>query len=418
MNIVVGTLILIIGIITALQLSILFIAGDMYDIQHIHKMRKMKDMDFSPLLSIVISAFNEDKVIYRTLQSIYSSDYKNFEVIVVNDGSKDDTSREVKRFIQDTGVENLTFVDQLNAGKASGLNNGIKNYAKGSLIMSLDADSIVTKTTVSKAVEYFKDTDVIAIAACVRVINDYTLLGILQNIEYIFSYKLKKARTFFNAEYIIGGVGATFRREILESCEYYDTLSQTEDIALTLKIINKHGNKENRVIYAADVVCLTQGVPNLKALFKQRYRWKYGFLQALYKNRSLILNRSNKYSKLLTFYNLPLSIYGEILSLIDPFLLLFVIYYTIRFQDLSLFAGMFIFLGSYTLLTILSDEYSNWREKGELILFVPLSYLFFVTLGIIGDIAIFKSLLHIKGIIHTPETTVHTWDTTRATVRE
>ena len=400
-EIILAYLIIILGTINAIRMSFLFISGDVYDCFWARNKRKFVKKNYRPLISIIIAAYNEEKVIKRTLDSIYASKYRNFEVVIVDDGSKDRTGRIVKRF-KNNKLRNLTLVSQENGGKAIALNNALKNYVKGNLIMTLDADSVLANDALKKVIVYFCNPKVVAVASNVKIIKQNSLLGIIQYIEYLLGYRLKKAYTVLNNEYIIGGIGSTFRKSAIKHVNYYDTDTVTEDIDLTMKIIAK-GNKNNKVIYASDVICYTEPAMNVSDLFKQRYRWKFGRFQTLYKNVGLFFNRSKIYSKPLTFLQLPFVIYSELAFLIDPILVTFIIYLCIKYRETASLLGVFSFLAFYVILAIVSDEHLSHKERIYFIIFAPLSYFFFFIISLVEYAALVKSIIRYKGIIYARE---------------
>ena len=113
------------------------------------------------------------------------------------------------------------------------------------------------------------------------------MLGWVQRLEYAVVHRLKQGYTVFNCEYVIGGVGSMFRTSVVRACGYFDTDTMTEDIDFSMKILSVHGNFDWRIIFAADAIAYTQAVPSLRGLLRQRFRWKFGRLQAFYKHRSL-----------------------------------------------------------------------------------------------------------------------------------
>lgn len=143
------------GIVNLLRLSILTFLTTIYDsfltrtkikkpiINKINSFGKVSTYKYRPIVSVIIAAYNEEKVIYRTLESLFQSTYKKIQVVVVNDGSKDQTEEVVAEFIRNNPDKQVTYVFQNNQGKAHALNNGIKNHVRGKIIMCLDADSVL-----------------------------------------------------------------------------------------------------------------------------------------------------------------------------------------------------------------------------------------------------------------------------------
>lgn len=404
-----GTLIIFLGIVNLIRMFLSLSLGEVYDVLHAFKKDKIYHSPYRPFISIVIAAYNEKKSISKTLTSIYESTYKNFEVVVIDDGSLDNTSLKVKQFKKRMNAKNLLLIRQKNMGKAHALNNGIKNYAKGKLIMSLDADSLIDRDTLKKVLPYFRNRQVSALATNVRVIKQRTFLGAVQYIEYLMGYRLKKAFTVLNNEYIIGGIGSVFRRGILKTVKYYDTDTVTEDIDLTMKIVAR-GNKVRKVIYGSDVLCFTQPVLSLRDLFRQRFRWKFGRFQTLWKNKKLFFNSHDTYTKSLTFLQLPSVLYSEFVFLFEPLFLLFVFYLAFHYKDPLSLLSLLTFLGIYSCLVIVSDKYLSVKEKIPYILISPFAYILFSVVSVVEYIALIKCIMQAQRIFLTEKTGICNWN--------
>lgn len=284
-----------------------------------------------------------------------------------------------------------------NVGKAAGVNYCIQKYAKGELIMTLDADCVLHEHAVRNAVRYFADPKVVGVAANVRLMDKRSVLGILQQFEHMIGYRSKKFYTLANCEFIVGGVASTYRRSILKQVGYYDTDTQTEDIGLSMKIVAQ-GNRQNRLVYAADVVAATESVHSLRALLKQRYRWKMGSLQNLVKYIRLVGNPSRAYSPSLTFYRLPMAFLSEVILLLQPFVLSYIIFLSIRYATIGFFLGAYMTITLYVLATIWPDEHFSVRRKLGLSLYAPSLYFIFYVMDAVQVIAIVRCLLKPKEV--------------------
>ncbi len=403
--------ILLLGFINFFRLTLLTILTIAYDrfiarnnllkrsTSSLSKSGKKNYYRYSPLVSVVIAAYNEEKVIKRTLSFLFNSSYKHIEVIVVNDGSKDKTEDKVLEFIKENPDKKVTYVYQANQGKAHALNNAINNHVKGKLMMCLDADSILTKNALRNCVPYFRNRNTKALATNVKIITDISLLGLIQKIEYLMGYHLKKALTVGNIEYIIGGVGSVFRTSVIRKLGAYDTDTVTEDIDLTMKVV-RLGNKKNLLVYAEDVVVFTEGTLSLKALFKQRFRWKFGRFQTFWKNRDLFFNRDKKYSKFLTFVYLPFQLFSEVTFLFDPLFIAYIAYISIKVGDITSYYGMFLFMMFYVAIAIVTDYMSSAKERSILLLFTPISYLMFLLVSIVEYCGLIQCIIKWKEIIY------------------
>jgi poly-beta-1,6-N-acetyl-D-glucosamine synthase len=413
-----------IGIVNVIRMLIYLLASDYYTVrEELKSKRNASKRPYVPTVSVVVPAHNEGKIILKTLESLHASNYpKNkMEIIIVDDGSTDNTADIVRKFITmfnkhtyelrygikyeprghsinreltPRSVETFktTLITQPNGGKAEALNNGMRNYAQGKLIMCLDADSLVDKDMVRNSVAYFRDRKVAALASNVIIMEDGSVLSLVQRFEYLISYHMKKAQTTLNVEYIIGGIGSMFRASILKSVDYYDTNTMTEDIDLTMKIIMK-GNKSRRVVYAADALTYTEAVPSFKSLIRQRFRWKYGRMQTFLKNPSIFFNPDKKYSKQLTWLMLPYAVFQEMLFIAEPLVVGYIFYTSIKYHSTATMVYALIVISSYILLNIWSTAHLSYKDKLRLTLLAPPMYLLMYMMSIVEYIALAQAII-------------------------
>jgi cellulose synthase/poly-beta-1,6-N-acetylglucosamine synthase-like glycosyltransferase len=436
------------NLISIIHIGLYTVGANSYDIVHFKKKRdalrkrrisRTKKLPSVALVSVIIPAHNEARVIRRTLDSVIASSYPNLEIIVVNDGSSDKTAQIVRDYIKRVkktpklrvwsyftadgyaSSRKLRYVrayrnkcrvkviSQRNQGKAAAMNNALKNHVKGQLIMCLDADSILHPQAIENSVRYFKDHHIIGVAANVRVIESKTILGKLQRFEHLIGYRSKKFYSLANCEFIVGGVASTYRKSVIKKVKFYDNDTMTEDIGLSLKIVAQKGNRKHQVVYAPDVVALTEGVQTFNDLLKQRYRWKMGNLQNLFKYRSLIGKYAPKqYSRALTMYRLPMALLSEVLLIIEPILLCYIIYLSITYQTFGILIGAYLTITLYTMSVFWPDEHLSVVEKLKMSLSGLWIYALFYIMDVVQIYAIFKSLRLYQNIIHR-EASLSTW---------
>jgi cellulose synthase/poly-beta-1,6-N-acetylglucosamine synthase-like glycosyltransferase len=406
---IIATLIIFFGLINLIRISIMLVGSDLYSLKQ-HKNNKKRTKNYEPKFSVIIPAYNESKTILRTISSVVASNYpKNkLQIIVIDDGSKDKTFSIANQYKQTNKISNLVVIRQKNTGKANALNNAIKNYATGELIMCLDADSCVDPSAIKNATKYFKNKNVAGLSSNVRIIQTGTLLNLIQQFEYLICYQMKRAQTYFNMEYIIGGIGSTFRKSILEEVNFYDTNTVTEDIDLTMKIISR-GNKKYKAIYGSDVIAFTESVIDIRGLIKQRYRWKYGRCQTFLKNRNMFFSLDKKYSKSLTLFYLPYALFGDLAFIIEPILTGFIFYVVIRYGDLTTLVSAFLLISSYIILNILAEDTIKIKDKIKLLLISPTMYFYFFILSFVEYIALIKAIINLKNLSSSIKQSNHTW---------
>ena len=404
--------IMIFGGFNLIRIATMLIATDLQEIrEHRLRRRKIEPKVKNPWISVILPAYNEELVIASSLKSVCANKYPHYEVIVVDDGSKDATSRRVRAFIKRNPASRVKLVRQKNAGKAHALNNAIAHHARGSLVMCLDADSTMAPDAIENSVRHFqRNPKLVAMASNVHILPGKTGFAMMQKFEYLLSYRLKRALNYMHLEYIIGGVGSTFKKEYIKKVGLYDTDTMTEDIDLTMKIIAL-GNKRHEIGYGYDVHTYTQGVLNFKDLVKQRFRWKFGRMQSFLKNRELFFNRHQKYRKGLTFYQLPYAIFGEFSLLLEPILVTFVVATAIAAGDGYSLIWMFGFMMLYMGAIILGDREISLRQRLILMLQAPLIWPLFYILSAAEFAALIKCLIRLPKLRASMQTThAASWD--------
>jgi cellulose synthase/poly-beta-1,6-N-acetylglucosamine synthase-like glycosyltransferase/peptidoglycan/xylan/chitin deacetylase (PgdA/CDA1 family) len=236
--------------------------------------------EFTPSVSIVVPAFDEAAGIERAVRSLAASAYPDFEVIVVDDGSADGTAELVERL----GLARVTVVRQANAGKPAALNRGLTAAGHDVLVM-VDADTVFEPETLERLVQPLADRRVGAVSGNTKVGNRRGLLGAWQHIEYVMGFNLDR-RLYDVLECmptVPGAIGA-FRRRALEQTGGIPSETLAEDTDLTIAL----GRAGWRVVYAEEARAWTEAPASLGALWRQRYRWCYGTLQAVWKHRAAL----------------------------------------------------------------------------------------------------------------------------------
>lgn len=244
--------------------------------------REQFDPSFKPSVSVVIAAFNEEKVIGRTIEVVLASHYPDLEIVVVDDGSKDDTHGEVARRFSGRGE--VRILRQENAGKAAALNRGIA-AARGEIIVALDADTLFLPDTIDKLVRRFQAPNVGAVAGNVKVGNRINPLTYWQAIEYITSQNLdRRAYAAINSVSVVPGAVGAWRRAAITGAGGYTTDTMAEDMDLTWRI-RRNGWQ---IVTDSAAIGYTEAPDTFAALFKQRFRWAFGTLQSLWKHRAAL----------------------------------------------------------------------------------------------------------------------------------
>lgn len=393
---IVTWLIIILGTINLVRMAFFMVGSDLYAVR-LARTRKRITFPHLPTFTVVIPAHNEERTIRASLTSVVQAHYDKdkLQIIVADDGSTDNTVRIVDECIQKYPACDIVLISRPNAGKAHALNNAIKTAARGELVMCLDADSSLDKEALVNAARHFADPRVVALSANVKIRRTGTLMNLIQTFEYLVCYQMKRAQTFFNIEYIIGGIGSTFRRSVLERVGHYDTDTMTEDIDLTMKLL-RLGNKEHRAIYGADVIAWTESVLTLRALIKQRFRWKWGRGQTFEKNWDMFFTRHKKHGKFLTWAYLPFALFSDIAFFFEPLVVSYIIYITALYGDWVTLVSAFTVIGMYLALNIVAENTVPWKDKMLFIALAPFMYFFFYLLSFAEYVALIKTYANYK----------------------
>ena len=232
-----------------------------------------------PRVTIIVPVFNEGAVIEGALRSLLKLNYPSYDVIVVDDGSTDETRAVAARLEGQHGRVTLRVVTKANGGKASALNAGIA-LARTPFVLCMDGDSRLAPDSLRHAMKHFADERVAAVAGNVKVVNRNNIWTRLQALEYIQGLNMpRRAQGFLRVVTIVPGPLGIFRRDVLQRVGGYETDTYAEDADVTLKIVTAGWH----IVYEDRAIAYTEAPENYLDLVKQRYRWTRGVLQALRK---------------------------------------------------------------------------------------------------------------------------------------
>ncbi|HEV2471677.1 MAG TPA: polysaccharide deacetylase family protein [Chthonomonadales bacterium] len=251
-------------------------------VQRVREKRRRFQTGFLPSVSVVIAAFNEEKVIVNTVRALLKSNVPELEIIVVDDGSWDatyDVAAEAFR-----SEPRVRLYRKHNGGKASALNVGLLE-ATGEVLVSLDADTLFTADTIRMLIRHFADPQVGAVSGNVRVGNARNLLTRWQSLEYITSQNFdRRGYDLLNCITVVPGAVGALRRSAVVSVGGYTSDTLAEDTDLTWKLRRAGW----RIVNDNSAMAYTEAPEKLSALARQRFRWAYGTLQCLWKHRAAL----------------------------------------------------------------------------------------------------------------------------------
>lgn len=254
---------------------------------------KRKPRKYNPFVTIIVPAYNEGTVLNNTVRSLMNSRYKRTEIVIIDDGSTDDTWPIAQALARK--YPKVRAYHQQNGGKSSAINNGVR-HARGSIIIGIDADTIFPPQTITKLVRHFKDPRVGAVAGVVKVGNVGGLLTRWQALEYALSISIERnAHALMNSIMIVPGACGAWRKEAIVAAGGLSHSTLAEDCDLTLKIQRLGRYK---ILQDNEAISYTEAPQQAKSLVKQRFRWTFGCIQALYKHRRVFFKKRHGYLSL------------------------------------------------------------------------------------------------------------------------
>ncbi len=261
----------------------------------LHKAPPASSPEYHPSVSVIIPAYNEQKVIAKTIESLLASEYEGpLEVLVIDDGSTDETVEAV----ESVNDSRLRLVRQSNSGKAYALQRGVV-VTKNEILIFADADTQFDRHAVALLAGTFEDSQIGAVSGHARVGNRSTFLARCQDLEYICGFNLdRRAYATWNCITVAPGAISAIRRTTIMAAGGFSYETLAEDTDLTLAI-HKTGY---RVEYQPQAIAYTEAPETFSALASQRFRWAYGTLQCVFKHADILFNPRYK---ALGFLSLP-----------------------------------------------------------------------------------------------------------------
>ncbi|SEG64163.1 glycosyltransferase [Paenibacillus sp. UNC499MF] len=281
------------------------------------KVKKLEEGLEEKSISVLVPAYNEELTIRNCIEAMEGLKYRNHEIIIINDGSKDATLRKlhelldlqeddrqvmqeltyqpVRAFYRSRQYPHMYVIDKHNGGKADSLNAGI-DYALSDIVITLDADSMLEGNSLQYVNQYFHDPDVMALGGTVkivqgaerkdgRILERFTGKGLIKSqiISYIHGFYVRKlTQSALNSIVVISGAFGAFYKEVLIQVDGFRS-TVGEDIDITLKIHEylKANGLSKKLVYAPEAVCYTECPENMPNFYKQRIRWQKAFIDCI-----------------------------------------------------------------------------------------------------------------------------------------
>ena len=249
------------------------------------RFRRLPRTNFAEPISVVIAAYNEEKLIAETLRTLFATDYKGeIEVVVVDDGSTDQTAAEIERIARNES--RIRLFQQENRGKARALQRGL-TAAHNGIVVFIDADTQCQRDTLPRLLEPFADERIGAVSGHAKVGNLRTFIARCQALEYTCGFNLdRRAYNRWKCITVVPGAISAIRKDAIDEAGGLSLETLAEDTDLTLSL---HRHRQ-RIVYVPDAIAWTEAPETFATLARQRSRWAYGTLQCLWKHRDMVFN--------------------------------------------------------------------------------------------------------------------------------
>jgi cellulose synthase/poly-beta-1,6-N-acetylglucosamine synthase-like glycosyltransferase len=323
---------------------------------------------YDPRVVVLIPAYNEEKVIERTIRAALRSSYRNLRVIVIDDGSKDKTLQVARDcFPREEASGRVLILTKPNSGKAESLNFGLQHlHEDEEIFVGIDADTVIARDAISLLVPHFLDPKVGAVAGNAKVGNRVNLWTRWQALEYITSQNFeRRALNTLGAVSVVPGAIGAWRTSAVRDAGAYHTDTVAEDADLTMALL-RNGY---RVEYEDRALAYTEAPMNANGLMRQRFRWSFGILQAVYKHRGVFARKG-----VLGFVALPnIVVFQILLPLVSPFIdIMFVVgalwyfvqkYFHPESTDPASFQRLVIFFAAFLIIDFITSAIAFALER-------------------------------------------------------
>ncbi len=263
----------------------LIIIGVFAIADRLRKRQNFATPEYQPRVAVLIPAYNEEKVIARTVRSVMMSNYKNIRIIVIDDGSKDRTFDVVREtYPNDIASGRLTLLTKVNGGKAEALNFALEQTEE-EIYVGIDADGVIAHDAIGRLVCHFANPKIGAVAGNAKVGNRVNLWTRWQALEYITSQNFeRRALDLFDVVMVVPGAIGAWRTSAVKAGGGYHSNTVAEDADLTMNLLEQGFS----VIYEDQALAFTEAPEDMDGLMRQRFRWSFGILQAVFKHKGAI----------------------------------------------------------------------------------------------------------------------------------
>ena len=324
---------------------------------------------YKPQVAVLIPSFNEEKVIERTIHGALDSDYPNLHVVVIDDGSTDRTLEVAREaFRKEVAEGRVVILTKPNSGKADALNFGLEHIGDAEIFVGIDADTIIAPDAITRLVPHFLNPKVGAVAGNAKVGNRVNLWTRWQALEYITSQNFeRRALNTMGAVSVVPGAIGAWRVNAVRDAGGFHVDTVAEDADLTMALLRDG----YRVEYEDQALAFTEAPTNANGLMRQRFRWSFGILQAVWKHRDVFARKG-----VLGWVALPnILIFQILLPLVSPFIdVMFVggaVWYGVRkyfhpdSTDPSDFIKLVVYFAAFLIIDFLASAIAFALERRQ-----------------------------------------------------
>ncbi len=403
----------------------------------INELKKIYRTRFYKPISVLVPAYNEEKTIISNVRSLLTLDYPEYEVVIINDGSKDNTlallqqafqlvtapqsirkslpSQPIKDIYISKTEPRMIVVDKYNGGKADALNAGI-NTASFPLFCTVDSDSLLEKDCLLKVVRPFtEDLSTVAVGGIVRIANgckienDQIIEALVpknwwarfQVVEYFRAFLFgRMGWDALDSLLIVSGAFGLFRKKaVIDAGGYLEgTVGEDMELVVRLHRFMREKKKKYRITFVPDPVCWTEVPEDLSILARQRARWQKGMAETLWKHKAMLFNPRYGWIGMFAFpYFLLFELFGSVIEVAGFFFLLWTWWaglvnwhFALLFFMVAVILGIVLSLSSIVLEELFFHRYLGWRQVMTLAWFAVLENFFYRQM---------HSLWRLKGLI-------------------
>lgn len=310
---------------------------------------RVKKLKKYPTVSIAIPAYNEEKNLQATLNSVIELEYprKKMEIIIINDGSTDSTRKIAETLIAENKNFNIKVINKKNEGKGAALNKGLET-AKGEFFVCLDADSRITKEALQRILPHFTHENIAVVLPMLKVENPRNLWQKMQWIEYIINMFYKRLMSRLDCVHVAPGPFSVYRKDVLKKIGGFDEKNLTEDLEIVLRLQSRN----YRVVQLLDAEVFTIAPKSFKELYKQRNRWFKGAVMNALSYRHMVFNK--KYGDF-GYIQIPTILVSGVIAIT---LVASWIYYGLKPYFNTIYNSIFINFDFYTLIRTFKLDFS------------------------------------------------------------